>query len=107
MSLANFSGCRPKHIRNGGQVPAPPDWPSGYPGRLAPQKHKLTGLVAACYRPSESPGRAITRNSRQRTKPFQVYQWLGGVKRIKPDSNPENRVRIGKMRAKRLGMKSG
>ncbi len=27
----------------------------------------------------------LTRNSRQRTKPFQVYQWLGGVKRIKPD----------------------
>ncbi|MCA2682576.1 MAG: hypothetical protein IM504_10185 [Microcystis sp. M038S2] len=47
-----------------------------------------------CQRPSRSPGRAITRNSRQRTKPFQVYQWLGGVKTIKPDSNPENRVRI-------------
>jgi len=43
MSLANFSGCCPKHIRNGGQVPAPPDYPSGYPGRLAPQEHQLTG----------------------------------------------------------------
>jgi len=54
----------------------------------------ITSYLAACYRPSRSPGRAITRNSRQRTKPFQVYQWLGGVKTIKPDSNPENRVRI-------------
>ncbi|TRT58438.1 MAG: hypothetical protein EWV67_17830 [Microcystis sp. M_QC_C_20170808_M2Col] len=54
----------------------------------------ITSYLAACYHPSRSPGRAITRNSRQRTKPFQVDQWLGGVKTIKPDSNPENRVRI-------------
>ena len=94
MSLAKFSVCCPKHIPNGGQVPAPPDYPSGYRGRLAQQEHQLTGLVAACYHPSRSPGRAITRNSQPRTKPFQVDQWLGGVKTIKPDSNPENRVRI-------------
>ncbi len=94
MSLAKFSGCCPKHIPNGAQVPAPLHWPSGYPERLAPQEHQLTGLVAACYRSSWTSGRAITRNSQPRTKPFQVYQWLGGVKTIKPDSNPENRVRI-------------
>ncbi len=94
MSLAKFSVCCPKHIPNGRQVPAPLHWPSGYRGRLAPQEHQLTGLVVGCYRPSETPGRAITRNSQPRTKPVKVYQWLGGVKTIKPDSNPENRVRI-------------
>jgi len=43
MSLAKFSVCCPKHIPNGGQVPAPPDYPSGYRGRLAQQEHQLTG----------------------------------------------------------------
>jgi len=43
MSLAKFPGCCPKHIPNGGQVPAPLPWPSGYRGRLAQQEHQLTG----------------------------------------------------------------